>query len=338
MKNFIDPLDFTNKQILDLVDLTLMLKKFDKMDACPELLKGKSLGMIFEESSTRTRISFEVAMTKLGGHALYLRPGEIHMGTRYESLYDTAKVISRFCDVICARVHEHDDMLDFARHVDVPLINAMTWTLHPCQVLCDLATMIEQKKPGKELKDLTVAWIGDTSDYECVANNHAQFLTRFGITLYHVSPEGFRLTGENLARAEAAAEQGGGKFIVTTDAEEAIKNADFVYTGTLWYHGQEDDAERRKEIFIPNFQVNEDIFAKAPDHAKFMHYLPAIRNAEVTDGVMDHERSIIFDQAENRLYSEMALLVSLLNGAEEDKAQKAYAKACVKDFLKERAL
>ncbi len=143
---------------------------------------------------------------------------------------------------------------------------------------------------------------------------------------------------DGLARAEAAAEQGGGKFIVTTDAEEAIKNADFVYPGTLWYHGQEDDAERRKEIFIPNFQVNEDIFAKAPDHAKFMHYLPAIRNAEVTDGVMDHERSIIFDQAENRLYSEMALLVSLLNGAEEDKAQKAYAKACVKDFLKERAL
>ncbi len=337
MKNFIDPLDFTNKQLLDLVDLTLMIKKFDKMGACPEMLKGKSLGMIFEESSTRTRISFEVAMTKLGGHALYLRPGEIHMGTGFESLYDTAKVISRFCDAICARVHEHDDMLEFAEHVDVPLINAMTWTLHPCQVLCDLATMIEHKQPGKKLEDLTIAWIGDTSDYECVANNHAQFLTRFGMTLYHVSPEGFRLTGENLEKAELAADKGNGKFIVTTDAEEAIRNADFVYTGTLWYHGQEDDAERRKEIFIPNFQVNEDIFAKAPAHAKFMHYLPAIRNAEVTDEVMDHERSIIFGQAENRLYSEMALLVAMLKD-DDDEATKAYAKASIKDFLYERQL
>lgn len=337
MNNFIDPMDFTNQQLLDLAELSLMLKRFDKMGACPELLKGKSLGMIFEESSTRTRISFEVAMTKLGGHALYLRPGEIHMGTGYESLYDTAKVISRFCDIICARVHEHDDMLEFAKHVDVPLINAMTWTLHPCQVLSDLCTILEHKPKDKTLSDLTIAWIGDTSDYECVANNHAQFLTRFGIKLYHVSPEGFRLTGENLERAESAAKNGNGQFIVTEDAEEAIKNADFVYTGTLWYHGQEDDAERRKAIFIPNFQVNEAIFNKGPDHMKFMHYLPAIRNAEVTDGVMDHERSIIFDQAENRMYSEMALLVSLLK-SDDKSSMKKYAENAVNDFIASREI
>ncbi|WP_286339290.1 ornithine carbamoyltransferase [Ferrimonas sp. YFM] len=337
MNNFIDPIDFTNEQLLDLAELSLMLKSFDKVGACPELLKGKSLGMIFEESSTRTRISFEVAMTKLGGHALYLRPGEIHMGTGYESLYDTAKVVSRFCDIVCARVHEHDDMLEFAKHVDIPLINAMTWTLHPCQVLSDLMTILEHKPKEKELSDLTVAWIGDTSDYECVANNHAQFLTRFGIKLYHVSPEGFRLTGENLERAQNAAEAGGGQFIVTEDAEAAIRDADFVYTGTLWYHGQEDDAERRKSIFIPNFQVNEAVFRKGPDHMKFMHYLPAIRNAEVTDWVMDHDRSIIFDQAENRMYSEMALLVSMLQ-TEEKPRMKAHAENVVKEFLMSRNL
>ncbi|WP_411861588.1 ornithine carbamoyltransferase [Vibrio sp. MACH09] len=208
----------------------------------------------------------------------------------------------------------------------------MTWTLHPCQVLSDLCTILEHKPKDKKLSDLTVAWIGDTSDYECVANNHAQFLTRFGITLYHVSPEGFRLTGENLDRAVNAAEVGGGQFIVTEDAEQAIKNADFVYTGTLWYHGQEDDAERRKQIFIPNFQVNEEIFAKGPEHMKFMHYLPAIRNAEVTDGIMDHERSVIFDQAENRMYSEMALLVSLIE-SEDKSTLKAYAENAVKEFI-----
>jgi putrescine carbamoyltransferase len=304
LRHFIDTQDFTKKELLDIIELTRKIKAADKQGCTPKLLEGASLAMIFEEPSTRTRVSFEVAMTELGGHALYLKPGEIHLGVR-ESMYDTAKVLSRMCDVIFCRALKHATVTELARHADVPVINGLTDYNHPTQVVCDVMTMLEHMPAGRKLEELNVTFIGDATN---VLSSLMLICTRLGIHFTHAAPRKYQAPAEWLGWAEANCKDSGSRLTVTEDPLAAVREADFIYTDLWWWVGQEDQIPERRAAFMPDYQVNKTLFAKAPAHCKFMHCLPASRGVEATDEVMDHPRSIIFDQSENRLHTEKGLL------------------------------
>lgn len=329
--HFIDTQDFSREALLRIFDLIGLLKAADKDGACPRLLAGASLGMIFEEPSTRTRVSFEVAMTKLGGHALYLKPGEIHLGQR-ESIGDTARVISRMVDVIEARTLKHQTVLDLAANASVPVINGLTDYNHPTQVVCDVFTMLEHRQVGKPLGELKVTFVGDATN---VCASLMMICTRLGMGFTHAAPARYQAPEAWRRIARANATTSGGAFSVTEDVEAAVRDADFVYTDLWWWIGQEAEIPERRAAFMPAYQVNATLMAKAPAHARFMHCLPASRGVEVTDAVIDGPQSIVFDQAENRLHTEKALLVHLvrprLQIASPERA--AYHLGRVEDFL-----
>jgi len=305
LRHFIDTQDFSREELLRIIELIRLLKEADKAGACPRLLAGASLGMIFEEPSTRTRVSFEVAMTKLGGHALYLRPGEIHLGQR-ENIRDTARVISRMVDVIEARTLKHQTVLDLAANATVPVLNGLTDYNHPTQVVCDVFTMMEHKIADKPLSELRVTFIGDATN---VCSSLMMICTQMGMHFTHAAPPRYQAPKAWQAIAETNAAQSGGSLTVTDDVDAAVRNADFIYTDLWWWIGQEAEIPDRQRAFMPTYQVNEALLARAPAHAKFMHCLPASRGVEVTDAVMDGPRSIIYDQSENRLHAEKGLLV-----------------------------
>ncbi len=307
-RHFIDTQDFSKQELLDLIHLIRMIKKADKEGASPRLLQDASLAMLFEEPSTRTRISFEVGMTELGGHALYLKPGEIHLGVR-ESLADTARVVSRYVDVIMARTLKHETMLELARYATVPVINGLTDYNHPTQVVCDVLTMIEHAEPGKKLEDIRVTFIGDATN---VLSSLMLICTRLGMHFTHAAPQKYQAPRQWLDWAQENCRVSGGTVRVTDDPAEAVKDADFIYTDLWWWVGQEAEIPERRAAFMPKYQVNMDLLKKAPAHCKFMHCLPASRGVEATDEVMDSPQSVIFDQAENRLHTEKGLLVWLV--------------------------
>lgn len=308
MRHFIDTQDFSKAEILNLFQLIRLTKDADRQGALPRLLEGASLGMIFEEPSTRTRVSFEVAMTKLGGHALYLRPGEIHMGQR-ESIKDTAKVISRMVNAIEARTLTHKTVLDLAEYATVPVINGLTDYNHPTQVICDVFTMLEHKLPEKSLEDLKVTFVGDTTN---VCSSLMLICTHLGMHFTQASPKEYQASADLQAKARGNCEASGGRLTVTDDPVAAVRDADFIYTDLWWWVGQEAEIPERKAAFMPKFQVNLALFEKAPAHAKMMHCLPASRGVEATDEVLDHPRSIIYDQSENRLHTEKAILIEFV--------------------------
>jgi putrescine carbamoyltransferase len=308
LKHFIDIQDFTKAEILEIIELTRLIKASDKQGCTPKLLADASLAMIFEEPSTRTRVSFEAAMTELGGHALYLKPGEIHLGVR-ESLYDTAQVLSRMCDGIMARTLKHETITDLAKFATVPVINGLTDYNHPTQVVCDLFTIIEHKPEDKQLEDVNVTFIGDATN---VLSSLMLIATRMGMHFTQAAPRKYQAPAKWFEWAQENCVESGGTVRMTEDPVEAVKNADFIYTDLWWWVGQEDQIPERRLAFMPTYQINIQLFEKAPSHCKFMHCLPASRNVEATDEVMDHPRSIIFDQAENRLHTEKGLLVYFL--------------------------
>jgi putrescine carbamoyltransferase len=305
VRHFIDTEDFTKAELLQMIQLTRQIKAADKQGCTPKLLQDATLAMLFEEPSTRTRVSFEVVMTELGGHALYLKPGEIHLGVR-ESLYDTAQVLSRMCDVIEARTLKHQTITDLAKYATVPVINGLTDYNHPTQVVCDVLTMIEHAPAGKKLEDLNVTFIGDATN---VLSSLMLICTRLGIHFTQAAPVKYQAPEEWMGWARQNTAEAGGKLTITDDPVAAVWEADFIYTDLWWWVGQEDQIPERRAAFMPTYQVNKNLFDKAPGHCKFMHCLPASRNVEVTDEVMDHPRSIVFDQAENRLHTEKGLLV-----------------------------
>lgn len=331
VRHFIDTQEFTRNELLRIIELIRLLKQADKDGACPRLLEGASLGMIFEEPSTRTRISFEVAMTKLGGHALYLKPGEIHLGQR-ESIRDTAQVISRMVDVIEARTLKHQTVLDLAANATVPVLNGLTDYNHPTQVVCDIFTMLEHAPPGREMSDLRITFVGDATN---VCSSLMMIATQMGLHFVHAAPARYQApqAWQDIANSNAAAS--GGSFRVTEDVENAVSQADFIYTDLWWWIGQEAEIPDRQRAFMPRYQINEALMAKAPAHAKFMHCLPASRGVEVTDAVMDGPQSIIYDQSENRLHTEKGLLVHFvhdrLKRAAPDRA--AAHRQTIMDFL-----
>jgi putrescine carbamoyltransferase len=308
VRHFIDTQDFTKHELLDMIHLTRVIKAASKQGCTPRLLEGASLAMIFEEPSTRTRVSFEVAMHELGGHALYLKPGEIHLGVR-ESMHDTAKVLSRMCDAIEARTLKHSTVLELAQHAEVPVINGLTDYNHPTQVICDALTMVEHMPPGKQLEELNVTFIGDATN---VLSSLMLICTRLGMNFTHAAPEKYQPPAEWVKWARQNCSLSGGSLTITDDPLAAVRDADFIYTDLWWWVGQEDEIPERRAAFMPDYQVNLGLFNKAPAHAKFMHCLPASRGVEATDEVLDHPRSIVFDQSENRLHTEKGLLVYFL--------------------------
>jgi putrescine carbamoyltransferase len=305
LKHFIDTQDFSKAKLLQIIDLIRLIKAADKQGYTPKLLTDASLAMIFEEPSTRTRVSFEVAMTELGGHALYLKPGEIHLGVR-ESLYDTAQVLSRMCDVIMARTLKHETITTLARYATVPVINGLTDYNHPTQAVCDTLTMIEHMPKGKKLEELSVTFIGDATN---VLSSLMLITTRLGMHFTQAAPKKYQAPTQWLEWARQNCVESGGSVNLTENPIDAVKKADYIYTDLWWWVGQEDQIPERRVAFMPIYQVNRKLFEQAPSHCKFMHCLPASRGVEATDEVMDHPRSIIFDQSENRLHTEKGLLV-----------------------------
>jgi len=308
LQHFIDTQDFTKEQLLEVIDLSLLIKEAAKQRATPKLLQDASLGMIFEYASTRTRVSFEVAMTQLGGHALYLKPGEIHLG-HLEDIGDTANVLSRMVDAIMARVANHETIVDLAKAASVPVINGLTGGCHPTQVVCDIMTILEHMPEGKRLEDLHLVFMGESGP---MSKSVMLICTQMGMRFTHVAPEGYLPPSEWKAEAEKNCETSGGSLAVTDEPKDAVKDADFIYADILWWYDDEDIIEERKKIFLPKYQVNMDLLQTAPSHCKFMHCLPAVRNMEATDEVMDSPQSIIFDQAENRLHTEKGILTWLV--------------------------
>ena len=304
MKDFISLNDITKEELNELLELAIKLKDETKKGIPHPILKGKTLGMIFTKSSTRTRVSFEVGMTQLGGYPLFLSSNDIQLG-RGETIYDTAKVLERYLDGIMIRTYSHQDVLDLAEHADIPIINALTDLLHPCQVLADLLTIYEHKG---HLEGLKLCYIGDGNN---MTHSLMYGCAKAGMHCSVATPENYACDSEVVKKAQADFNKAGTTLTITTDPVEAIKDADIVYTDTWVSMGQEAEKQERIKVFMP-YQVNKELFSHAKADALFMHCLPAYRDFEVTSDVIDGPNSVIFDEAENRLHAQKAILVKLM--------------------------
>ncbi len=296
LRHFLSLRDFTATEFSQILNLALQLKAAQKAGEAHPFLAGKTLGMIFQKPSNRTRLSFEVGMYQLGGHALNIRPNEISMGDR-EPIEDVAEVFSRFVDMVMIRANLHQDIVTFAQHSSVPVINGLSDLSHPCQAMADLLTIVEKKG---ELAQLKVVYVGDGNN---VCNSLINACHLAGGQLVVSAPNGYEPDG-------AAVLPG---YAVEEDPMVAAKNADVIYTDVWTSMGQEAETEKRKKIFAP-YQVNEKMMKMAKPDSIFMHCLPAHRGDEVSAEVMDSNQSVVFDQAENRMHAQKAIMVGLVNG------------------------
>jgi len=295
------------KDLIALLELSQSLKNRSIAGQISEPLKGRSLAMIFEKPSTRTRVSFEVAMTELGGHALYLSSSDLQLG-RGETIADTARVLSRYVDGIVYRAFKHEDVLELARHSTVPVINALDNVEHPCQILADLLTVKEKKG---EMKGLKLAYVGDGNN---VCNSLMLGCSLLGIKVTVGCPEDYVPDEHIFETAKRIAIQYGGGVEVVEDPTLAVKDADVIYTDVWVSMGAEKETRRREKAFR-DYQVNAQLVSAAKNDCIVMHCLPAHRGKEITDDVLDGPRSVVLDQAENRLHAQKAVLVHLLGGA-----------------------
>lgn len=303
-KHFVDLADFKRFELRRILDTAHDLKRKQKRGEPHEILKGKSLAMIFMKSSTRTRVSFEVGMTQLGGHALYLQPSGTQLG-RGETIGDTAQVLSRYCDAIIARVFAHSEVTGLAEFSTVPVINGLSDFLHPCQIMADMQTIEEHK--GK-LEGLKIVYSGDSNN---VSNSIMQGCTIMGMDVTIASPKGYTPSEEIVKRADKLSMQYGTTVEVITDPKEAVKDADVIYTDTFFSMGQE--REKEKEDALMMFQVNRTLVELAKSNVIVMHCLPAHRDEELTSDIMDDLRySVVFDQAENRLHAQKSILALIV--------------------------
>lgn len=305
MKHFLCLADLSSDEIWHLLRTARDLKAERQAGRNDPLLAGKALGMIFEKPSLRTRVSFEMAMVQLGGHAIYLSPNEIGLGRR-ESAADVARVLSRYVDAIEARVHAHRAVEQLARYATVPVINGLSDFVHPCQALGDILTVWEHRG---SVKGQRIAFVGDGNN---VANSLLFIGGKLGIDVRVVTPKGYEPHPAVVRLAQEAARQSGAAIVLTHHPAEGVQGADIVYTDVWASMGQEAEAEERKAHFAA-YQVNAALMAHAQPDALFMHCLPAHRGEEVTGEVADSPQSVIFDQAENRLHAQKAILAILMS-------------------------
>jgi ornithine carbamoyltransferase len=299
-RDLLSIVDLTPEELRGVLEMALRMKQ----DACAPLLQGKTLALLFEKASLRTRVSFDVAMRQLGGHAIYLSQAEVGLGQR-ESVADIARVLSRYVDAIAARTFAQSTLEALAKYASVPVINALSDDEHPCQAAADLLTIYEKK--GR-FAGLSLAFVGDGNN---VAASLAQGSAMVGMSFAMASPDGYGLPAPVLAQAERLASQTGASVRVVTAPEEAVRGADVVYTDVWTSMGQEDQQGERLGAFA-GYQVNQRLLSLAAPDAIFMHDLPAHRGEETVDEVIDGPQSVVLDQAENRLHAQRAILALLM--------------------------
>jgi ornithine carbamoyltransferase len=305
MEHYLSIADLTPDQLRALLRLTVDLKEEWKNGGNRPLLRGKTLGMVFQKPSLRTRVSFETGMIHLGGQALYLSPFEIQLGQR-ESVGDVARVLSRYVDGIMARVFAHTDITELAEYSSVPVINGLSNYNHPCQGLADFLTIVEHK--GWELQGRKLVFIGDGNN---VATSLIFGAALLGMDFAITGPRGYELPPGVWALGKQFAAASGSQLLATYDPHEAVAGADVVYTDVWASMGQEEESEERGRVFMP-YQVNVGLMAEAKSDAIAMHCLPAHRGQEITDDVCDGPHSVLWDQAENRMHAQKAILAQLL--------------------------
>ncbi len=299
VRHFLRLEDFAPEELEALIARAIELKRLHREGKAPRPLAGRVLAMLFEKSSTRTRVSFEAGMAQLGGHAIFLSPRDTQLG-RGEPVADTARVLGRMADAIMARTHAHATLETLAAHAGVPVINGLSDRFHPCQLLADVQTYVEHRG---SIAGRTVAWIGDGNN---MCNSYIEAARQFGFTLRIACPEGYE---PEAALLEANAD----RVHLVRDPAEAAEGADLVVTDVWASMGQEDEQERRRRDFAV-YQVTPEVMARARPDALFMHCLPAHRGEEVAAEVIDGPRSVVWDEAENRLHAQKALLERLMAG------------------------
>ena len=300
-RHFLSISDLSKQEIFELFDLSNKLKEKQKRGDPHQSLAGKTLAMIFRKPSARTRVSFEVGMFQLGGHALYLGPDDIRIGKR-ESIGDVARTLSRYVDIIIARLFGHRDILELAEHTSVPVINGLTDLLHPCQVMTDVFTILEKRG---HLNNLKVSFVGDGNN---VANSWLNIASKIPMTLHFAIPEGYDPDKEIFEIAKQSEQS---DIQIFREPSTAVKNADVIYTDVWASMGQEAEVEKRKLDFR-GFQVNETLLTYANKDCFVLHCLPAHRGEEITNEVIDGPHSVVFDEAENRLHVQKAIMIKLL--------------------------
>jgi ornithine carbamoyltransferase len=304
-KDLLSLSDLRADEIGRILRLASKLKKQHKAGRNRPVLRGKSLGMLFQKPSTRTRVSFEVGMNQLGGDAVYLSMNDIQL-SRGESIEDTAKTLSLYLDCIMARVYDHTDVQKLAEHASVPVINGLSDSFHPCQILADLLTIQEQKK---KLKGIRLAWLGDGDN---VCNDLLIGCAKTGIHMTAACPRGYFPMEEAVSLARSEGKKTGAQVAITEDPLVAAKDADVVVTDTFISIGKEEEKAARQATFLPKYQVNSGIMKLANSDAIFMHCLPAKRGQEVTSEVIDGRQSVVWSEAENRMHVQKALLCLMM--------------------------
>ncbi len=304
MKHLISLHDLNGEEFRQIFTLAGKLKSDLGKGISHELLKGRTLGMIFTKSSTRTRVSFEVGMYQLGGYPLFLSANDIQLG-RGETIYDTAMVLSRYLDGIMIRTFDHNDVIELAKYGSVPVINGLTDLMHPCQILADLFTVYERKG---DLKGLKLAYVGDGNN---VANSLLHGCAKTGMNIAVATPEGYGCNKSVINEAIEDASESGSDICLTNDPVKAVKGADVVYTDTWVSMGQEQEKKERIAVF-EQYRVDSRLFAMAKKDAVFLHCLPAYRGLEVTAEIIDGPQSAVFDEAENRLHVQKAVMAMLM--------------------------